>query len=785
MEIMRLTTNNRIYNIFSDNINTENPKIYGYIYENNHFSPLNEDVFKELNKLRIGNNTKKIGDYESDNHVYDVILDLDTNLKHYFLSGKEDYSLFINNFEDVIITDNDSNNTDDNKNNKKNKKKLILLAPQILAIGLQLTLLINRDNYDFIWWMNSLDRNLIDNIDLVKSKIISEQMENTKELTLETFKQAVNSNKNIEDNDREILFNDEFLEFVIPYINKNEEHANKLANIILPNFEINDGRCDKNIVGTWDYLNRKITLDNVKIENYNKEFDRNYYVEVLSHEWVHALQSPDCKYNFFIEGCAEMISSEYLGVGWGTSYYSEQNRIKMLMEIIGSDSIIEYTFTGNIDPMKKELEKYLSESDIEQLFNLFKLSSSYIDKNLISSEQFNQNLQDIDKILQKLYYNKYNQSIETNYVISKYMNSEYNTFDKYYFNDSAKEADDGKAYLFYFNNYKLQKNRETIRYRYSIQTMLKSLIDNLNMETIKQTFNNNQNLSNAEKQVLFNEEFINDYIKYKSEYYDEIMNESGNIPVFGLVDIDYYLEHLKIIRKDETAITGETDSLVEDSNDFIRKISTSDLLHGEIIVDETNCYQYSYINNLLYGDVYQKELIEQFVRAFSTSKECNYNNILNSACTNIILKEYYGIELPKKDSISMFEEKATKILMDLIGSEPLKYYYFTGDNKLIREKLGQISDTDVNEVMMALEQSITDYFDIDFKVYQDLDMHLCNLYNNKNNTQYPYSNFVNNYYIPETKGYFSKSYIEIDKISHPENYSNISFEENNDLGKSR
>lgn len=41
MEIMRLTTNKRIYNVFSDNINAENPKIYGYIYENKHFYPLN------------------------------------------------------------------------------------------------------------------------------------------------------------------------------------------------------------------------------------------------------------------------------------------------------------------------------------------------------------------------------------------------------------------------------------------------------------------------------------------------------------------------------------------------------------------------------------------------------------------------------------------------------------------------------------------------------------------------------------------------------------------------
>ena len=291
MELMRLTANNRIYNIFSDNINTEHPKIYGYIYENNHFYPLNEDVFKELNKLKIGNNAKKIGDYEKDNHSYDVILDLDTNLKHYFLNGKENFNLFINNFEDVIIADNRNiKYTDNLLDRDDNTVRLLRVTSLSLLIFAECNfiskldqLIDNNPPIESIAISDSIE------IDSEQSIYLAELMNNTPTLTTEIISDLIKNNKNINDSNKGILLNSGIIEFASQYVNENKEYAAKLYNIILPNFTIVEKDMGEKLLGTWNSNDYTLSLNLDLIKRSNGENFYEEYKEVMLHEFYFML----------------------------------------------------------------------------------------------------------------------------------------------------------------------------------------------------------------------------------------------------------------------------------------------------------------------------------------------------------------------------------------------------------------------------------------------------------------------------------------------------------------
>lgn len=825
MELMRLTTNNRIYNIFSDNIDSENSKIYGYIYENNHFYPLNEDVFKELNKLKIGNNIKKIGDYESDNNIYDIILDLDTNLKHYFLNGKENFNLFINNFEAVIIADDRNIKYTDNLADKNKKLdyatkflKIASLSLLILAEGsfvskiaqlidhntlIQTTSISDSIDQTEITTSNSIE------IDVDKSEYLAELMDNTPTLTTDIISNLIKNNKNIDDSDKKILLNSGIIEFASQYVNENKEYAAKLYNIILPNFTIEKIDMGEKLLGTWDPNDYILSLNLDLIKKSNEENFYEEYKEVILHEFSHLFQPPN-EYPFLFEGCATIMGKEFHKIESekqipeykfdeitgkraliGTSSvkvssmmrYSIVDNTKpkytaILMEIIGKEPVIRYNFTGSVEPIKEELLKYLSIDDVNNLLEIYKKTEGSIGKT-ITEEQWQQNISDMETIYSKFYHNKYHCSMRANSAINKYLESLDGTFCKCYFNNCNNQNYDSDLYDAL--NYKLAKNTYHPAYnQISAWEYAKDLINDLDFDNLKQSFYSNQNLSKEEKDILFNEEFINDYIYYTKMY----LNDNAEVH-YNRQDIITCLKKLRITNDDRCTIGSDPD------DEFTYRISATDLENCEIVISENNCKQYASKNNFSYDDVYQMAKVEQFVKLLPD----HYSNyILTNACTSIILKEYYGIELPKKDELSLIEEKATKMLIELIGSEPLKYYYFTDSDKLIREKLTLLGYDEIENTINDFEDSIR-YKENIQHAKKNLSIDLFNLYNINNDKKYNYDdyeymnyiydNFMDNYYIPETKGYFSKSYIEKDKLEHPENYSDISFDQNNNLGKSR
>lgn len=394
MLVAQIKTDKRTYSLYSDNIENENIVIYGHYFENNKFYQLNNEVFNEFNKLKLGKNYKKIDTIVENNISYDVILDLNTNLKHYFNNGKENVQMFIYNFKPIIIALSD------------NQKTNLRLFSALLLTTLNLQIL-------FFHNTKSTESITISQPESYASTI--EQLNNAPEFTIDLIKSIISANPNLDETDKSIILNDELLNWAIPYINMNKEYKAKLYHYILPNFKIEKEDIEGNILGLRYY--DKLVIDVNKIHNKGKNSE-DLYIDVLTHEFTHILM-PLNEYSFINEGLTEMITNEFnhLDNDPNNAYMKNQKYIKILMEIIGTEPIIKYYFTGNIDYIKIELINYLPEKKINDLIECFKINND------------EETCNNIEILLKEIFYNKYGIQMEDSMLMREwYLNSnEYNT----------------------------------------------------------------------------------------------------------------------------------------------------------------------------------------------------------------------------------------------------------------------------------------------------------------------------------------------------------------------
>ena len=395
MLVAQIKTDKRIYSLYSDNIDdnsSDSITIYGHYFENNKFYPLNNEVFDEFRKLKLGKNYKKIDTITENNISYDVILDLDTNLKHYFNNGKENLKLFLNNFTPVTIA-----LSKDNKDNKTNLKAIACAFSFLTCI-----------NSSFLLY-HSISKQKISLDQPAQYQEVIDQLNDTPEFTIDIVKKVINSNPNLDEYDKNIILNEELLNFVIPYINMNEEYRAELYNFILPNLTIEKRDIElKEVIGLRGY--DIIVLDTNKIN------ESKLYVDTLTHEFTHLLQPFSTHYSFIYEGVTEMLSNEfsYLKKDPNNAYSENQKYIAILMDIIGTEPVLEYCFTNNENCIKETLKPYLIDEHLNELLECFKISD---DKT---------NFNKVNNLLNEAFYNKYGLQIQESILTNMYLNDPYN-----------------------------------------------------------------------------------------------------------------------------------------------------------------------------------------------------------------------------------------------------------------------------------------------------------------------------------------------------------------------
>ena len=174
-----------------------------------------------------------------------------------------------------------------------------------------------------------------------------------------------------------------------------------------------------------------------------------FYKDVISHEFVHLCQET-LGYNLIIESSAELISSEYYNVE-ANCYYDQLILIKELMEIIGSDPLWHYIFTGDFSLIESSVRPFLTDEEYKEFLSCLTFDYSDYDSSLITFAK----LQDLLNIL---YSRIYNEDINDNKVICLIR-----SFDKslcrYYFNKRYVNKD----YSYYLDKDDLELHTFTLK----------------------------------------------------------------------------------------------------------------------------------------------------------------------------------------------------------------------------------------------------------------------------------------------------------------------------------
>lgn len=336
--------------------------------------------------------------YNGKYNEYDVYLD-ESNNKRFFKNNREDFRMFFyNNGVDYIKYKNS------NTNSKVKKFKVRVGLTTFVVISV-IAVAATFPKYRY----------------MVIDPIYNE------EIALEDTENLIINSKYLDEDDKEFLYNEEFLNDVLKFSNNNRNYSlrEKLNNIKINTYKKDDKPHSTGYYNSIEpnhiYICEDVTKDN--IENYKS---------TLSHEFVHLLQN-ESDYLYIHEASAELMSNEYYDSKL-ESYIPEVIRLKVLMEIIGPKPILECNFKEDDSSFNEAINKYLDEKDANRLLDLFKSSSDEFwddeKEDIINIE--------VDELLAKMYKNKTGYDIRTDkLIIAIYQNSSF--LERCYFNQN-KEA---------------------------------------------------------------------------------------------------------------------------------------------------------------------------------------------------------------------------------------------------------------------------------------------------------------------------------------------------------
>lgn len=369
---------------------------YGYKVCDEKIMPLPEDFIKILDIFKLSLNRKSLGIEDG----YEVILDCDTNFKHYFKNQTEDFDKFIlMNSEDLTVYENNTNN--ENNNKKKNKKyfrKFNLVASnrtktftKVATIGATIVIVAVINVYTVSQIMIEKHNAYIYNQKMSESLAYS-----SFDIQKEDIVNYIMNSPNLNEQEKALLINDDYLDFISPYLfgaNVNIYLNDRLNNLDIVYY---DDEIDPR-PGTNGYYKGDNIL-HIKDYNENNPMERKI---VIGHEFSHVFQNPFCS-TYIAEAISAILTDEFFGEY--NSYPAEVKNIKALMEIIGPEPLIKYTFTGDLTEIENLVKDYLEKDDFD---NFIRIISSNINFSSKSKEDRNKDNEMLLDIIYRMYYNKY------------------------------------------------------------------------------------------------------------------------------------------------------------------------------------------------------------------------------------------------------------------------------------------------------------------------------------------------------------------------------------------
>ena len=320
----------------------------GYAFDRNKVEEVDDSVFNYFNFLKLSKNNTQL----PDEYGYKVILDKDTNYKHYFKDNQENLRLFFDhNGENVTLYENnDINNTSKgySKIKKFNKTMFTIDAILILACAVYLIKPLHRANFINMWH----------NVPVAKEALKNDVFN---DLTKEDIKDWIYSST-LEDKDKDLLYNEKFFDDVLPYINKIDYskfmYKHKFDDINIKYFN------DKTDADTYGYYHQVGDMNAIHICNSIKNEDSKIRTRVLSHEFMHLCQTRH-EYKLLNEASADLLAKEYFNIDRLT-YGRGVKALQKLTYIIGKEPIMEYLYADNFESIEKNVKPYLSDEEYQK-----------------------------------------------------------------------------------------------------------------------------------------------------------------------------------------------------------------------------------------------------------------------------------------------------------------------------------------------------------------------------------------------------------------------------------
>ena len=310
-------------------LNINDNKITGHIFHSdNTVDPIDKSILNYFDFLKLSSNYTRLPD-EDDYHIY---LDNETNYKHYFKNGVEDYKMFyLNNGEDATVYD-----EKDGKRELLNKIKKFVRKNMTVFLTMEITIALLTGIY-VIDWNNRMMGPY-------------EVKEYQPDVTLEEVRDLIYASP-IEDKYKDFLYEEEYYKIALPEINQSN-FTKKLFRDSTTNLEIKFEELDW-CKGYYQRSNPNVLHISTKLKDTDAEWN------TILHERKHSEQG-SFRYSMFHEALAEIISYEFNELCYDTSYSECIQAVRELIEIIGPEPLWHFHFSGDAKKIFESVEPYLT-----------------------------------------------------------------------------------------------------------------------------------------------------------------------------------------------------------------------------------------------------------------------------------------------------------------------------------------------------------------------------------------------------------------------------------------
>lgn len=463
-------------------IDIKNKELYCYKQTKNKKIIISNEIIINLIKYIITCHKPKYL-YQDEFEVY---LDEETNFKHFYKNGKEDYlKFFYENGQSTILLNSKSNE------DKYSTKSFIIKGVQICITFLSAITFISSVSAIYKIQTTTKINAQTEITNNIEYSIPEEKIDTN------FFKDFINNSPNLSKQEKQLLVNNDLFDDLSETLMTNDRIFS--LEVKMTNLDIIYGQEGKPADGVLGWYNPMISNQIHVIDEKDNQ--------TTIHEFIHLLQD-DNQYQYIREACATLISNEYYNSNQ-TAYNDAIIRTQFLMEIIGPDIIWDLNFSGSTREFEIAIKSLLPEKDAEELLELFTSSIGMLSQ----SKNYEIN-QKIDNYLLQMYKSLAPENTETIEFLTDISSTNHLSSKGYLLNRN------------YFN----EKNKENainpFEYKFSIPL---DIALNQNMIDISYTLTQKNYINPNDPSQISNDDIIHEeYIILNKNISELMFDENGN-----------------------------------------------------------------------------------------------------------------------------------------------------------------------------------------------------------------------------------------------------------------